>query len=493
MSYIIKSKDGSPLLFQGKEVAGLDSIGVVKSVDLKSRILNITGTDETVDRDGDIVAVSGWVLDYYLKNPVFLWSHDYHSVPLGAAMSVKKKKNPARLDFQIRFPRVGLYPFADMILELYDEKIINASSVGFIPYTWDELDEKNSGDRPTSYFGGRRFTKQELLELSGCAVPSNPSALQNSLKSMQNINWASPEDLVSYISGKSVPVIENKDDVLEELDLKCFFVDETEPKIHQVSEEIVSEVKEEDKESKGVCGSKSLPIDSSEDWDGAAARASIFSWANGDWGKYKKGFVYQDPNVNPETKGAYKMPFAKVVGGTLKAVWGGVSAAMGAVNGARGGADLGSDKKACYNFLKGYYKKFDKEPPVFNEGLESEILTFEDEIFNLIKEECKEVIIRYTLNEEDEVTKEFVDLKDLEPEEKIGAVLSQKNRSKLEQAKTILEELLADSETPVEEPVQEEAVKEEVQAETTQEDLSLLLPVVASLKTLTLKLTQFGG
>lgn len=158
---------------------GLPGYSMVKSVDVEGRLLHIVGSDETRDRDGDVITVKGWIIENYLKNPVFLWAHNYSSVPLAAAQKVLKKRSPWRLEFIHRFPAAGVNPFADMILSLYNELIINAGSVGFIPYTWEPIEEKE-GERQG--FSNRRYTSHELLEHSGCAVPSNPAALQLAYK-----------------------------------------------------------------------------------------------------------------------------------------------------------------------------------------------------------------------------------------------------------------------------------------------------------------------
>lgn len=180
MAYQLKNEKGEVVKHDGNEVFATDVVGAVKSVNKDDRTIIIVGSDETKDRDGDIIAVSGWELDNFLKNPVFLFAHDHSGVPIGSATKVVRRKNPARLEFHEKFPSEGVYPFADMILNLFQEKVMNASSVGFIPKKWEEL-PKEEGDA-NRWFPSRKFVKQELLELSAVAVPSNPSALQiNSL------------------------------------------------------------------------------------------------------------------------------------------------------------------------------------------------------------------------------------------------------------------------------------------------------------------------
>ena len=85
--------------------------------------------------------------------------------------------------------------------------------------------------------------------------------------------------------------------------------------------------------------------------------------ADDDWDRYKKAHFWFDPD-NAETKSGYKLPFAKMIGDDLKAVWRGIAAAMAALNGARGGVDISDeDASAVYKKIQKYYERFDKEAP----------------------------------------------------------------------------------------------------------------------------------
>lgn len=184
MATKILGLDGKPIVRNGKEVYQANSntsLVEVKGVDFEKRQLTIVGTDETRDRDGDIIRMKGWELENFLKNPVMFWAHNYSSVPIAFATKLIRKGNPKRMIFVEQFPTAGLYDFADMILALFQEQVIRASSVGFIPMEWKDIQPEESNQeeaelrRRPSY--GREFMKQELLELSACGVPSNPSAL----------------------------------------------------------------------------------------------------------------------------------------------------------------------------------------------------------------------------------------------------------------------------------------------------------------------------
>jgi len=234
MAYVIKDESGQPVKHNGEDVFATDMFGAVKAINKNDRTLVIVGSDETKDRDGDIIMVNGWEMDNFLKNPVFLYAHDHSGVPIGSATKVVRRKNPARLEFHEKFPSEGIYPFADMILALFQEKVLNASSVGFIPIKWEEM-EKDSDDNPTHFWPGRRFTKQELLELSACAVPSNPSALQvNSLA--KSIMSKSVDEIKEMMDPK------DRDLILEQLAVKDIeFEDEEKSFMVQVPEQVTKE------------------------------------------------------------------------------------------------------------------------------------------------------------------------------------------------------------------------------------------------------------
>jgi hypothetical protein len=189
-------RNKKPVMVNGVAAAAADFVipeSFTCSVNEGKRTLTIVGSDETRDRNGDVVMVNGWRLEEYRKNPVFLWAHDYGSVPIGRGENVRKRMNPKRLEFDIQFPPKEVFPFADLIFELYKTKFINACSVGFIPEEWEDLE---TGESCTLWgaTNGLRFMKQILLELSGCPVPANPSALQDALRTAEL-----PEATVKYL------------------------------------------------------------------------------------------------------------------------------------------------------------------------------------------------------------------------------------------------------------------------------------------------------
>ena len=50
-------------------------------------------SDNSLDRQGDIVNQDGFDLENYMKNPVVLWGHDYFSLPIGITDNITKEGN----------------------------------------------------------------------------------------------------------------------------------------------------------------------------------------------------------------------------------------------------------------------------------------------------------------------------------------------------------------------------------------------------------------
>lgn len=109
-----------------------------------------------------------------------------------------------------------------------------------------------------------------------------------------------------------------------------------------------------------VVGDMDLPFASRErEWDSASAVRRVFEWAGGDdldINRFRRAFLYQDEDADPATKGAYKLPFADVIDGELRAVPRGVFA----VAGGRGvdAADIPeSDKETIRRRVNALYRR----------------------------------------------------------------------------------------------------------------------------------------
>jgi hypothetical protein len=138
----------------------------------EGRQLLIAISSQAVDRDTDTIAVDGWKLEQYRKNPVVLFGHRYfnNDAPV-VGMSLTEYVHGKKLKSLMEFTPQGMVPLADMLYGLYSEGFMNAASVGFVPLEWEFA--KDEDKRPW----GIDFLEQELVEYSLVPVPANADAL----------------------------------------------------------------------------------------------------------------------------------------------------------------------------------------------------------------------------------------------------------------------------------------------------------------------------
>lgn len=141
----------------------------VKVIDAQAGKVEATVSTEARDRDGDIIRQAGWELDNFNAHPVLMSSHDYYSLRSQIGewedMSVRDKKMVGTARYYIGEGNEE----ADWGFKLAS-KGRAAYSVGFIP----DMSAAKEIEK-----GGLEFNKQELLEVSHVAIPSNPQALQH--------------------------------------------------------------------------------------------------------------------------------------------------------------------------------------------------------------------------------------------------------------------------------------------------------------------------
>jgi HK97 family phage prohead protease len=119
-------------------------------------------TTSSPDREGDRVLPSGAELGNFLKNPVLLFSHQARELlPIGAVTSLELMAT----GIKARWTWLKDDPFAMRCQNAWDQGMLRAASIGFIP---KEMTPNDSG--------GMNITRWELLELSLCAIPANPQA-----------------------------------------------------------------------------------------------------------------------------------------------------------------------------------------------------------------------------------------------------------------------------------------------------------------------------
>lgn len=149
----------------------------IKSPDDGGSITVVMSTDKP-DREGDTIAIDGWSLSNFKKNPVVLWAHEHKLPPIGKVLKTwidggklygKLQFTPGDMDHPLGMG------FGSTISRMYKEGYLSAVSVGFRPDEW-KFNESRGG-------GAIDFVSQELLEISAVPVPANPQALIDATKS----------------------------------------------------------------------------------------------------------------------------------------------------------------------------------------------------------------------------------------------------------------------------------------------------------------------
>ncbi len=166
----------------GTPVKALKFFGVqIKAVDDVQKMITFMATTKQEDRDRDIIIPEGGRFENYRQNPVFLWAHDWMGTRLPIGKSLAERILPGTgVEMDIQFDEKDA--FAMEVYRKYKEGYLNAVSIGFIGKKWAWRNPD------IGWAGGREYQEWEMLELSGCPVPSNPGALQQRFAKF--LQWA---------------------------------------------------------------------------------------------------------------------------------------------------------------------------------------------------------------------------------------------------------------------------------------------------------------
>jgi HK97 family phage prohead protease len=155
---------------------------VAKNQDGESVLMVMS--DYSLDRHEERIDPAGWRLKNYKKNPVVLWSHINHYLPIGRSKNTKIENNilSGEIEFTPKdLTHSGDGPKGSDVAEYIKAGFLKAGSVGFlvkkVEFTKDD---------------DVIFREQELLEFSIVTVPANPNALvQNSIAPAELKKWVS--------------------------------------------------------------------------------------------------------------------------------------------------------------------------------------------------------------------------------------------------------------------------------------------------------------
>ena len=197
-------------------------VATVPGVD---RTLRFIASTERVARDGEIIRVAGWETENFEKNPVFLWSHDHETPPIGRVVRTKKIAKPKdgsepRFEIDVQFAGLEqLHEMAEQVYLLYRDGFLNAVSVGYMPLEYQDLTDDQKKTLGLDAWG-RVIKRADLWEVSAVGVPADPGAV---LIADPEDRAAARELLLSVRSAMPEPEQERLDALADSLD------DEPEP------------------------------------------------------------------------------------------------------------------------------------------------------------------------------------------------------------------------------------------------------------------------
>lgn len=193
---------------EGGELYAMAHVGeITKGPSDLDRSFWMVASNQTRDRDGDVIRAKGWNLKNFKKNPVGLWMHNYKELPVFRVPEIKVEGDSLRA--LMHFPE-ELGGLSDDVYRSFMAKTLKASSVGFGPEEIkDDAKTREEFGLPAeaTWGNGILFWKQELWELSAVTVPSNPEALAQ-IKAMEGIDHLKEmlqheEDFVIELEDKS--------------------------------------------------------------------------------------------------------------------------------------------------------------------------------------------------------------------------------------------------------------------------------------------------
>ncbi len=143
------------------------------------RAVMFRASANVVDRDGEVLLPMGCDVSEFEKNPVLCMQHSYYNLPVGRIEAFKKDAVDV-LAKAIFAMRPENHPgdeewVPDTLFSLYQQRVLNAFSVGFIPMEVRQPTKKdieNYGDACK-----RVISKWKLLEISVVTLPANQEAV----------------------------------------------------------------------------------------------------------------------------------------------------------------------------------------------------------------------------------------------------------------------------------------------------------------------------
>ena len=144
------------------------------TIDAEKRTLSATISDNTVDRDGDIVVPGAFAdrIETFTRNPLLLWMHNSFGFPIGHVPELNIGKDS--IEALMKFRPAGDDETADNVFSAFVSGDLRSFSIGFRVFKIDEPEFDEKTGKPTS---PPKIVDAELFEVSAVTVPSNTNAI----------------------------------------------------------------------------------------------------------------------------------------------------------------------------------------------------------------------------------------------------------------------------------------------------------------------------
>jgi HK97 family phage prohead protease len=179
----------------------------LRSFDATARTVDCIASTDAIDSYGESVDQETWSLTRFVANPVVLFGHDAHALPIGRASDVRVERGALRA--KIHFASAAANPLAEQCFQLVKEGALSAVSVGFVP--GKVTTEKRGGDSVVV------LSDNELHEISVVPLPANPDALMRSKAADLRIGLAAAKRGTAGLDGSDPVVADLGDLVLREI------------------------------------------------------------------------------------------------------------------------------------------------------------------------------------------------------------------------------------------------------------------------------------
>lgn len=137
-----------------------------RASDEGSRTATFVASTDALDSYDERV-VQHWALERYQRNPIVLFAHDRHALPVGQCIAVAVVDG--QLECTLKFATAEANPLAEQVWQSIQQKTLRAVSVGFRPHTY-RYEMENDQEVLV-------LDDNELYEISVVPLPANPDAL----------------------------------------------------------------------------------------------------------------------------------------------------------------------------------------------------------------------------------------------------------------------------------------------------------------------------